>query len=64
MKAYINMEKFLKVGDIAVKKQKFYQHQGPISIKIKILIKQCYLISSLLLEQVFNILLATKMLEN
>ena len=39
MKAYINMEKFLKVGDIAVKKQKFYQHQGPISIKIKILIK-------------------------
>ena len=33
MKAYINMEKVIKFGDIEIKKQKFHQHKEPISIK-------------------------------
>ena len=33
MKAYIKLEKIIKLGDIEIQKQKFHQHKGPISIK-------------------------------
>ena len=34
MKAYIKMEKVINFGDIEIQRQEFYQHKGPISIKI------------------------------
>ena len=67
MKAYIDMEKVIKFGDIEIKKQMFCQHKKPISIKNiginKILIKNWYLIGSLLVKKDLNISLTTKMLQ-
>ena len=39
MKAYIKMEKVIKFGEIEIQRQKFHQHEEPISMKNKILIK-------------------------
>ena len=33
MKAYINMAKIIKFGDIEIEKQKIHQNEEPISIK-------------------------------
>ena len=33
LKVYIKLEKIIKLGDIEIQKQKFHQHEGPISIK-------------------------------
>ena len=48
LKSYIKMEKtIIKFEDIEIQKQKFHQHQRPISMKkLQILIKQQYLIRS------------------
>ena len=52
---------FLKAY-IKIPKQKFHHHKRPISIKMWILIKQLYLIRSLLGKKDLHILLATKTL--
>ena len=33
LKAYIKIEKLIKFGDFEIQKQKFHEHEGPISIK-------------------------------
>ena len=53
----------IKFDDIKIPKQKFHQHKRPISIKNVVLMKQLYLIKSLLEKKGLNILLAMKMLK-
>ena len=55
------MEKpLIKFGDIEIKKQKPHQHKRPISIKIQTLIKQQYLIRSLLVKKGFKYFIGQK----
>ena len=51
-------------GDTEIKKQKFHQYKRPISIKNMYINKIVYLIRSLLLKRILNILLAIKLLKN
>ena len=51
-------------GDTEIKKQKFHQYKRPISMKNMYINKIVYLIRSLLLKRVLNILLAIKLLKN
>ena len=46
--------KIIEFGDIEIRKQNFHQHKRPIPIKIQMLIKQQYLIRSLLTKRVFK----------
>ena len=51
-------------GDTEIKKQKFQQYKRPISMKNMYINKIVYLIRSLLLKRVLNILLAINLLKN
>ena len=64
MKVYIKIENpIIKFGDIEIEKQNICPYERTISKKIQILMKQQYLIKSLLIKKVLDISLVTKMLE-
>ena len=62
LKAYIKLEKVIKLDDIEIKRQKFHQHKGPVSIKNED-IKKIVVSNKVSFGKTgLNISLATKML--
>ena len=60
---YKNGKTIIRLSNNEIEKQKFHQHESPVSIKIQIIIKQQYLIRFLPVKKDLNISLATKMLK-